>query len=197
MTAIRYSLLTTLGAVLLLSTCLRGDTIAFTYNGNTTLDGGDTSTGTGSITFTPVSGAISLAQVTAFSYTQVTDLGINFTFGLPDLTTFTLTSASPTATINLVTAFVPPAAAGPLPENFTWTGPLTASTGTVAAQQPPPAGSFPVDTGPVQATYTPSVSVIPEPGTAHLLFAFLPAALAVSWARASFSRKRGRYIPLS
>ena len=146
----------------------RADSISFAYNGNTTLNGGDTSTGTGSITFTPTGGAIGLAQVTAFSFALNTDLGFIFNFGLPNLTTFSLSSASPTATINLVTGFVPVVAGSTPMENFSWAGVLSTSTGEVRAFQAAPLNPFPIDSGAVSATYV-ATSTVPEPGSVSLL----------------------------
>ena len=167
---IRGTLLTAVGFALMVSES-RADNITFTYNGATSQDGGDTSSGTGSISFNATGGSVGLGQVTAFNFTLTTDLGFHFTYGLSNLTTFSLSSASATGTIDLVTAFLAATETGTLPENFTWTGALPTSTGQVMAFQPPPNSPFNVDTGPVNATYT--VTGVPEPASLALIFAAL------------------------
>jgi hypothetical protein len=178
MAASYKNLLSALAVALLAIGESRADSIVLAYNGNNSLDGGDFSSGTGSISFTPIAGPIGLAQVTAFSFVLNTDLGFIFNLGLPNLTSFSLSSASPGATISLTTGFVPVVAGNTSPESFSWAGVLPVSTGQVTAFQAAPGSSFSVDSGSVTPTYVVVTSSVPEPASVTLMFTAGVFALA-------------------
>lgn len=154
-------------------------TVTFSYNGSNSLDGADHSSGSGSFSFNPTSGPVSLADLTAFSFSWCTDSCATFAIGLSDLTSFTLSSGtSPSASISFQSGFVNDTSGHSFfPEEFGLTGSMLGATGEVDVDNQI-IGAQPVDNGPVNLSSDGIISAVPEPLSLSLFSAGLVGAIA-------------------
>lgn len=150
------------------------ETIDFTFTGSTSLDGGDTTHGTGTFSFNPTSGPVGLSDLTSFSFDMCTDSCFTFSYGLSDLTSFSMSSGSdPNSTISLATGLTNDISGnGGWPENFSLTGTLADATGDVDSEPSVSPVPLQVDEGPVTFQVE---STVAEPGSLILMLAGLGA----------------------
>jgi hypothetical protein len=123
-----------------------------------------TSSGSGELSFAPTAGAVTLGDLLSFNFSLVTDGSQDFTFGLGDLTSFSLSSgASPSATIAFATDYTDDTTGSFFAEDFTVSGTLLDATGVVDQS-----GSEEIDVNNGTVTFSTPASTVPEPASLAL-----------------------------